>query len=771
MARYLQRKGVGPEVRVGLCVRRSLELPVAMLAVLKAGGAYVPLDPGYPAERLAYMMKDAGVGVLLKQGQLLEEQQVETVVDVEGDGAAIAGESKDDLGIAVWAENLAYVMYTSGSTGRPRSVAVSHRNIVRLVRNQNYVEIEAGDVFLQYAPISFDAATFEIYGALLNGGRLVVYAGAEGSLSGLGEELRRQGVTILWLTAGLFHLMVEERIEDLKGLKQLLAGGDVLNGEAVWRAQEQLTGCKVINGYGPTECTTFSCCHRVKEGLRGVGVPIGRPIGNSQVYIVDEEMRVMPVGAAGELYIGGEGNARGYWGRPELTAERYVPNPFAGEGERLYRSGDLTRYREDGEIEFLGRVDQQVKIRGYRIELGEIEAVLQEHEGVEQAAVVVREDVRGEKRLVAYVVAEEGSTQDTQGLRSYLRERLPEYMIPAIVGMESLPLTANGKLDRGRLPEPEGGGGREGEERGVEEGTQSEELLAGIWGRVLQRERVGRHENFFELGGHSLLAMQVIARVREVFGVEIGVRELFAQPEVAGLAGEIDRRMRAGGGRKAPPVRAVGREGDLPLSFAQQRLWFLQQFELESTAYNIPTVLRLYGELKEKALEGAINEIVRRHESLRTTFSGESGKPVQVVHAGEEWKLETVDLREEEEQRRKRRVEETIEEELLREFDLSRGPLLKVKLLRVGEQEHVLMVCMHHIISDGWSMAIFTRELGELYEALSQGRKAELPELPVQYADYAVWQREWLQGEELEQQMAYWKKQLGNCLGGWNCQR
>ena len=466
----------------------------------------------------------------------------------------------------------------------------------------------------------------------------------------------------------------------------------------------------------------------------------------------------MPIGVAGELYLGGAGLARGYLHRPELTAERFIPHPFSEvPGERLYRTGDLARYRPDGNLEFLGRLDHQVKVRGFRIELGEIEAVLGRHPGVQEAVVLAREDSPGEKRLVAYVVAQEGPAPSGSELRGFLRERLPEYMVPsAFVGLPALPLTPNGKVDRKALPAPEG--------RGVAEGyvppcTPTEELLAGIWAEVLRQERVGRQDNFFALGGHSLVAIRVVSRVRDTFGVELPVRCVFESPTVAELSAAVEAAR--GEQRPAmPPIEPLSREGALALSFAQERLWFLDQLEGPSAAYNIPAGLRLSGPLDVVALERSLGEMVRRHEVLRTSFPTVEGVAVQRIAPVLEVGLPVVELQGLDEGEREAEVRRLAAEEAQRPFDLARGPLLRVCLLKLGEEDHGLLLTMHHIVTDGWSMGVFIRELAALYEAFSTGRPSPLAELPIQYADFAAWQRQWLQGAVLEGQLAYWQEQL-----------
>jgi len=765
LARRLRRLGVGPETTVGLCADRSPEMVAGLLAVLKAGGAYVPLDPQYPQERLRFMLEDAGVSVLLAQSRLAARLPAEglRVLLLDGDADEDEAPSRGDaLGVEVGAGNLAYLMYTSGSTGRPKGVAVTHRNVVRLVTETDFARFGAEEVWLQYAPISFDASTLEIWGSLLHGSRLLLARPGVAALEELGREVRAGGVTTLWLTAGLFHLMADERPEDLKGVRQLLAGGDVLSPAHVRKfVGAAAPGATLINGYGPTENTTFTCCFPVTaETQFGGTVPVGRPVANTEVFILDRSLRPVPQGVVGELMTGGDGLARGYFNRPALTAERFVPHPFA-EGARLYRTGDLARYLPDGSIEFIGRADQQVKIRGFRIELGEIEAALLSREGVREAVVVAREDVEGDKRLVAYLVSD-GAEQAAAGeLQRHLRETLPEHMLPAaFVWLDGLPLTENGKVDRKALPAPQSTG-EAASGQFVAPRTPAEELVALAWADLLALPRVSALDNFFDLGGHSLLATRLVSRLRRSFGVDVPLRSLFEWPTVAGLAAEAERLVREGAGLSAPPLLPVGRDSELPLSFAQQRLWFLDQLEPGLASYNIPAAVRLEGDLDVGALRRALTEMVRRHESLRTVFAESDGSPLQVILPASPVALEVTDLSGLDEEEREAEAGRLAAEEAQTPFDLSAGPLLRAGLVKVGEREHVFLLTMHHIVSDGWSLGVLIEEVGALYEAYVRGEESPLPELEVQYADYAAWQRGWLQGEVLDRQLSYWREQLG----------
>ncbi|MDZ8064840.1 MAG: non-ribosomal peptide synthetase [Nostoc sp. DedQUE08] len=544
LAKHLRSLGVGTEILVGICIERSLEMVIALLAILKAGGAYVPLDPGYPQERLAFMLSDTQVSVLLTQKELVTKLPTHTafVICLDADWNTIAQNSKDNLSTSVTADNLAYVMYTSGSTGTPKGVSVIHRGVVRLVKETNYAQLTPEEVILQLAPISFDASTFEIWGCLLNGGRLVIYPPNTPSLEELGQIIQQYQVTTLWLTAGLFHLIVDKKIDALKSLRQLLAGGDVLSVPHVQKFLQTVENCQLINGYGPTENTTFTCCHPITAPLQpDVSIPIGRPIANTQVYILDKNLQSIPIGEAGELYIGGDGLARGYLNRPDLTAEKFISHSFYNNlATRLYKTGDLARYLPDGNIEFLGRIDNQVKIRGFRIELGEIEREIAQHPDVREIVVLARQDEAVEKQLTAYIVPHYNSGYTHNKLRGFLQQRLPNYMVPsAFMMLESLPLTANGKVDRHKLPAPS----RERpqlEQAYIAPQSDLERLLAGILSELLKIDRVGIDDNFFDLGATSISILQVAARIKQELGIELPAVKLFQYSTIGSLANYLD---------------------------------------------------------------------------------------------------------------------------------------------------------------------------------------------------------------------------------------
>ncbi|MDZ7399742.1 MAG: amino acid adenylation domain-containing protein [candidate division KSB1 bacterium] len=761
LARFLQKSGVGQEGLVGICMERSLEMIVAMLGVLKAGGAYVPMDPNYPSDRIEYMLTDSGVAILLTQ-QLLKPnlpQTGATMICLDADWETIARESTKNLGRTTTPENLAYLIYTSGSTGRPKGTMLNHRGLVNFCQaHAEVMKAEPNRRLLQFASISFDASVAEIYTALLSGATLQL-AKQETLMSAvdLTRLLDENGVTSISLPPSMLTVMSPEGLDSLA---VVLSAGEACTTDII---NQWSKGRRVVNGYGPTEITigaSWSVFENLAEDVKSVH--IGRPILNKQIYLLDEHLRPVPIGVAGELCVGGIGLARGYLHRPDLTAEKFIPNPFsAAAGERLYRTGDLARYRPDGNIEFLGRIDHQVKIRGFRIELGEIEAALQGHPAVKMAAVLAREDQAGEKKLVAYFVADPKAAEPTANdLYAYLKERLPDYMVPAIfMKLDEMPLTPNGKINRKVLPAPDQGRPELGRAY-IAPRTQTEELVAGIMAQVLAVERVGVQDNFFELGGHSLLGVRVQSRIRDAFGIELPLRHLFESPTVEALARIIDRERLSAQGLEAPPIQRIPRDQDLPLSFAQQRLWFLDQLEPNSPFYNIPSAMRLSGHLNKEALKRSIAEIVRRHETLRTTFKAVKGKPYQVIAEDFSVTINEIDLSHLPEAEQETKVQQLATEEAQRPFDLVSGPLFRVTLISLKPDDHVVLFTLHHIISDGWSMGVLVKEVAELYQAFAEGKESPLPELPIQYADFAHWQKNWLSGEVLEKQLAYWKEKL-----------
>ncbi|HVG07844.1 MAG TPA: amino acid adenylation domain-containing protein [Thermoanaerobaculia bacterium] len=1038
LAQHLRGLGVQPEEGVGIFLQRSIDLVVSVLGVLKAGGAYVPLDPAYPRERLAGMLADAGVGVVVTNSLLAEglEGLGPRLVCLDTEAEAIAGRPGERPASGVGPENLAYVIYTSGSTGRPKGVMVTHAAIAnRLLWMQGCHPVGEGDAVLQKTAFSFDASIWELFVPLLSGSRLVMARpGGQLDPSYLIEEVRRRGITVLQLVPSMLQVfMAEAGAEGCTGLRRLYCGGEALPVELQERCLARLEGVELHNLYGPTEAAIDATHWRCRRGVGTGTVPIGRPLWNVTVYVLDGEFEPVPVGWVGELCIGGAGLARGYRGRPDLTAERFVPQPFGERGGRLYRTGDLARYLPDGTLEFLGRMDHQVKVRGYRIELGEIESVVLSHPAVREAAVVMREDRPGDRRLAAYVVihpaaggpneedlhqlpnrleiaclnrneadliyreifeertylrngitlqdgacvfdvgsniglftlfvhqqvrnprvfafepipavferlrangelygldaklfnfglsdlsreaaftfypkwsgmsglyadaAEDEAitraflrNQDSRlaehadelldgrfsgqtvvcrlrtlsevireqgvewidllkidverseldvlngiedadwpkirqivieghgyreeiahlsdllerrgfrvvaeddgllagtgmfnvyagrepradagrseplplvrriaslaGLRRFLEGRLPEYMVPSgFVALPELPRTSSGKIDRKALAELKESQAGDGKER-VAPGTPTEEVLAALWTQLLGVERPSADDSFFELGGHSLLATQLVSRLRDVFQVDLRLRTLFERPRLAELAATIDAGL--GTGEMEPPIEPMPRACDLPLSFGQQRMWFLDRLEGDRSAYHLPVGVRLTGRLDASALERSLREIVRRHESLRTTFPEREGRPVQVIHESMPFSVSLIDLRAAAPAGREDLARRLATEEVRRTFDLARGPLFRVVLLQLADDEHVLLATMHHIVGDGWSTGLLVAEVATLYEAFASVLPSPLAELGLQYADFAVWQRDWMRGETLHRQLAYWRGQL-----------
>ncbi|HEY2362259.1 MAG TPA: amino acid adenylation domain-containing protein, partial [Candidatus Angelobacter sp.] len=765
LAHHLRKLGVKPDDLIGVCMERSVEMVVALLGILKAGGAYVPLEPEYPVERLCYMIKDAGLKLVLSHHELWEPAGLDGQwLWIDKLQEELALEATEDFDSGLDPEALAYVIYTSGSTGKPKAAMNRHRGISnRLKWMQGAYDLKSADRVLQKTPFSFDVSVWEFFWPLLTGAGLVIARpGGHRDSAYLVQLIQDAGITTLHFVPSMLQVFLEEpKVGQCASLRRIICSGEALGVELQDRCLQQLRGVELHNLYGPTEAsvdvTFWHCTSKPQQR----NVPLGHPIWNTQIYIVSPNLEVVPVGVSGEILIGGVGLGRGYLHRPDLTAERFIPDPFTRMGgQRLYRTGDVGRYRADGVIEYLGRMDHQVKIRGYRIELGEIETRLSEHAGVQQAVVLAREDTPGTQRLVAYYTSSSATDPEqevvgAEQLRLHLSASLPEYMVPAAyVRLESLPLTSNGKLDRKALPAP----GSDAYSTCAYEPPQGEieTKLAQVWAEVLKLDQVGRHDNFFELGGHSLLAVRVMVRVREALKVEVTIKDLFAHPVLADLAGVLASASSA----ELSPVVAVGRGAHLPLSFAQQRLWFLAQMEGVSQAYHMYMGWRLKGSLDRAALRKALDRIVARHEALRTTFAMVNEEPVQRILSLEDSRFHLVehDVRGRSDAREE--LTRLAAEEAEAGFDLEAGPLIRGRLIQLAEGEDALLITMHHIVSDGWSLGVFTNELNTLYGAFVRGEADPLAELEIQYADYAVWQRKWTEGEILQQQAAYWKNAL-----------
>jgi amino acid adenylation domain-containing protein len=770
-AHHLQTLGVKPEVLVGICVERSLDMVIGLFGILKAGGAYLPLDPAYPVARLALMLEDAQVSVLLTQSTLIDGLPDTTaqLVCLDTEAEALSRFCSDNPARGLKPENLAYVIYTSGSTGTPKGVMIQHQSLVNFIETAiAEYGVTEHDRILQFASINFDAAAEEIYPCLASGGTLVLrFDELLNSVPVFLQHCRDLELTVLDLPTAFWHQVVAELATTTvmlpDSLRLIIIGGERALPESMRLWQKRIgTNPSLINTYGPTEATVVATIYQLPGGSVPLDknwqeLPIGRAIPHVQTYLLDKYLQLVPIGVPGELHLGGTGLARGYLYRPDLTADKFVPNPFNEGCSRLYKTGDLARYLPNGNLEYLGRIDNQVKIRGFRIELSEIETRLAQHSAVRENVVIVHEPKEGDKRLVAYWVANDEQVIDNTTLRRFITEKLPDYMVPsAFVQIDAIPLMPTGKVDRRALSQLSVNSDQLSKETFVAPRTQVEELLAGIWADVLGAPRVGVYDNFFELGGHSLLATQVMSRIRDTFSVELPLRQLFESPTIAALCEHLLRAQRQ---EQLPPITPLNRDEALPLSFAQQRLWFLDQLEGKNATYNMFGAVRLEGFLSGAALEQSLQAIVQRHETLRSTFPSVDGKPFVQLSVSR-YPLPVINLQPLPNEQQDTERHRLVNEEVVRPFDLSMGPLFRIALLQLSRNSHVLLVTMHHIISDGWSIGIFINELSQLYEAFSQQRPSPLPALSIQYVDFANWQRQWLARERVEKQLNYWKKQL-----------
>lgn len=755
LARLLIEKGIGPEQFVALALPRSPEMVASMLGVLKTGAAYLPLDPEFPADRISYMLEDAKPSCIITTEEIAaslpDDLAVpELVLDQAVTQEIIKRYSPENQDVSVSLDHPAYIIYTSGSTGRPKGVVVTQKSLSNfLLSMQEAFSLGEEDRLLAVTTVAFDISALELYLPLISGAQIVI-AKKETirEPQALAQMIENFDINIMQATPTLWHALVTSEPEKLRGLR-VLVGGEALPSGLLQELQD--LHCSVTNLYGPTETTIWSAAAFLEEGLKGVP-PIGKPIWNTQVYVLDNGLQPVPPGVVGELYIAGTGLARGYFHRPDLTAERFVADPYGPPGTRMYRTGDQARWRADGSLDYIGRADHQIKIRGFRIELGEIDAVLANHPHIEQAAVVVREDQPGDKRLAAYVVAD--AAIDTAELRRYMGASLPDYMVPsAFVEMDELPLTPNGKLDRKALPAPDFS--TSVSDRAPR--TPQEEILCDLFAEVLGLARVGIDDSFFELGGHSLLAARLMSRIREVMGAELGIAKLFDEPTVAGLAAHLDLAQSA-----CPALQRAERPEKIPLSFAQRRLWFLHCLEGPSPTYNIPVAVRLSGELDQGLLKAALYDLVCRHESLRTIFPESQGTSYQHILDADRAcpELHVTEIAEKE-------LSDRLAEAVRYSFDLAAEPAFRAELFVIGPDEYVLLLLVHHIVGDGWSLTPLTRDLGTAYAARCHGRSPEWAPLAVQYADYALWQQELLGNEDdpnslIAGQLAFWKETLKN---------
>ena len=757
LALQLRSIGVDADQVVGVYLARSLEFVVSTLAVLKAGGAYTLLDPTLPQVRLRHALHASQARCVISRSELQPQQVLGEMQYVCLDAPKQRPREPVSRPLrAIRAENLACVMFTSGSTGEPKGIASSHRALVGTYCSQEYAQFGPAQVILQCSPVSWDGFALELWGALLFGGCCVLQPGQKPEPLQLVKLIEQHAVTMLQTSASLFNHLVDHCAEVFGRLQWVATGGEPASAVHVRRALQQFPQLRVINGYGPAESLGFTTTHELQvAALSGGSVSIGRPIANKQVYVLDEQYEPVPLGVVGEIYAAGVGLARGYTGEAGRTAQRFVPNPFgAVPGERMYRTGDLGRWCADGTLEYLGRNDHQVKIRGYRVELGEIEAQLLRHAQVKQAAVIARE-ISAEKRLVGYVVpvsAGQGASVDE--LRRHLQQTLPEYMVPgAFVSLPQLPLTPNGKLDRKALPAPEHDAYSSREYQAPRGNT--EQTLAKIWSDVLKIERVGRGDDFFRLGGHSLLAMRVMSRLPSLLGKQIGLADIYARPILQDLAECLESAPLSG----LPPIARASRDQRLPLSYAQQRLWFLAQMGAHH-AYHNSMGLELRGPLDREALRHSLERIMARHEALRTTFTVVDGQPAQRVIPAAQVRFEVIEHDLRADAHADAELRRIVEEERTTAFDLAEDPPIRGRLIRLADDKHALLLTMHHIVSDEWSMGVMMDEIAALYASHLRGEGDLLPELSVQYPDYAVWQRGWLATDVVERQAGYWQQTL-----------
>ncbi len=810
LAYYLQQLGVKPKDLVAICMERSIEMVIGLLAILKVGGTYIPLDPAYPSERINYILEHSQ-RLLRPSGSPLAPRrkpprpqwthrkttepaltvgQVEVILTQSKEGKTSTtsvtrkearGNSKKYTIIDIntifslpapcsqhptpntphlTPQDLAYIIYTSGSTGKPKGVEISHQAIVNFLWSMaQQPGINSDDVLLSVTTLSFDIAGLELFLPLITGAKVVLVS-RETAIDGvaLSEQIDQCNASIMQATPVTWQMLIDAGWKGKKDLK-ILCGGEALSQTL---AKELLIkSSELWNMYGPTETTVWSMIEKIETEKN---ITIGRPINNTQIYILDNHLQPVPVGIPGELYIGGDGLARGYVNRPDLTEERFINSPFfqggsreQGVREKIYKTGDLAKYLPNGKIEYIGRSDYQVKIRGFRIELGEIESQLNQYIGIKNAVVIAKKEASGINRLVAYYVPKQDSDVTDKNLREFVKKKLPDYMIPsAFVALEEFPLTPNGKINRKALPELDEFVLSDNDNF-VPPQTETEQAIAAIWSEVLGLNSVSINSNFFELGGHSLLATQVISKIQEILKVEVPIKHLFENPTIETFSRAIETSSQDKQAVELLPIQVSDRASSIPLSFSQQRLWFLEQLEGANSSYTMAGALQLTGSLNLEALENSINAIINRHEILRTTFTTQDGQPIQVINndrSESSLKIKVLSVNSDD------NLQELIDEEATKPFELSQDSLIRVSLIPLGKEENIVVIAMHHIISDAWSIGLFIQELSTYYQSYCQRAKLSLSPLKIQYADYAIWQKQWLETESFDQQLSYWKKQL-----------
>ncbi|KAA1246432.1 non-ribosomal peptide synthetase/type I polyketide synthase, partial [Aquimarina sp. RZ0] len=752
LARYLKKQGVSNESLVGICIDRSLEMIIGILGILKSGGAYVPIDPEYPLDRINYMLEDAGIALLLTSTERVsifnDNKELKTIL-LDKDWGSISKESNRKLGHVAYPEMLAYVIYTSGSTGRPKGVMNEHSGVVnRLLWTQSHYQLTEKDVILQKTSFCFDVSVWELLWSIISGAKLV-FAKPEGHKDAnyLKNLIESQKVTTIHFVPSMLSAFLSEINEgECSGLQRVLCSGEALRMDHVVLFKKKFKDVRLDNLYGPTEAAIDVTSWQVPTENSLSSVLIGKPVANTKLYVLDKQERLLPIGVTGELCIGGVQVARGYLNREELTKEKFIINPFNAK-ERIYKTGDLVRWLADGNIEYIGRKDDQVKVRGYRIELGEVESVLSSLGTIESCCVIAKDDIQGGKFLVGYVVAE--GNFDKKQIQKELQKQLPEYMIPQFwIELASMPLTSNGKLNRKALPEPDSSQ-LSTQEYCAPRNTMETQLVT-IWEELLRIDKIGIYDNFFELGGHSLSATRLVSMIRKELAIEITIKNVFEYVTISELGLYISQISQ---GSLLPVVTPADKPPHIPLSFSQERLWFIDQLQ-GSVAYHMPGGLRLVGNLDIQCLEKSLCTIVDRHETLRTVVSSEEGKAFQQIKKAKDWSLEHAKVLD------KEALENDFTSFVSTPFDLSSDYMFRACLYDLGNQEYVLAVVFHHIASDGWSIPIFMKELTLLYDGLQGNKYFSLPELSLQYSDYAIWQREVLKGEILENQLSYWENKL-----------
>lgn len=765
LARLLQVRGIGADSIVGIMTERSLELIVGVMGILKAGGAYLPIDPEYPADRLAYMLEDSGAQIILTQSYLGDKTDKKLQI-IELDNEANYTGEVSNLENSASADNLAYVIYTSGSTGKPKGVAVEHKSLNNLIFSI-YCRYDKSfgirDNCLSLTSISFDVSVFEMFLPLTNGAKLVLLDSDRIiDIQKLAETIIEEEITFTYIPPTILRAVYEllKASDKEIRLNKMLVGVEPIKDYILEDYLALNPGIMIRDGYGPTEATIAATMYQYgKEKPTGKNVPIGTPLNNTQIYILDRHLNVMPIDVPGELCIAGEGLSRGYINRPELTAERFVPNPFEA-GKRMYKTGDLAKWLPDGNIEYLGRIDNQVKIRGYRVELGEIEAQLIKHEAIKEAVVLAKEDKNNNKYACAYIVADKQLTAEggltVAELRRYLSKELPEYMIPAyFVQLDNIPVNRNGKIDKRALPEP-----AENINTGTEYQAARNELeqkLTEIWQRVLEVENIGIHDNFFELGGHSLKAMQIVNQIHKTLNMQISFKEFFDYQTIASL-GEY---LKNSEGMEYEQIEKLPKQDYYELSYAQQRLWIINQKEPGNTAYNMAGHMQFKESMDLQAVKKTLGQLIERHEGLRTSFKHIEGKPVQVIEEIVDFEVPLRDISSMEEADKQRKLKEIYTAVSEYVFDLKKAPLLTAELVRLRDNEYELILCMHHIISDGWSMSLLREEFTHLYGTNKKGISIEIPPLKLQYKDFAAWQNKQIEGSrKMELAKSYWYEQL-----------